>query len=406
MMNTTPPQKIPITVGTIGHVDHGKTTLTAALTSLSALRFGTRARGYEAIDNSPEERARGITIHASHVPWQSARRLYAHVDCPGHADYVKNMIVGASQMDGAIVLVDGSQGAGLQTREHVLLARQVGVAHVVVFINKVDIAEPELLDVVELEVRELCAQHGYSGGADGDVVVIRGSALRALQALQGGAGEDNANVACIVELVEALERVIPDPVRDLHGPFFLPVEDVFSITGRGTVVTGKVERGVIRVGDKVELLGRDEPRVVVVTGIQAFHQDQEAAAAGDNVGLLLRGVAVTDVERGSSVVAPGSLQTRLKGVGEIVVLSAKEGGRRTAFGAGYRPQFFFGATDVTGTIGAVGAGDDDGVVVNPGDHATVGFVLDRAVGLDRGMRFALREGGRTVGAGVVVDVVP
>ena len=397
MMNTETTEKIPLTVGTIGHVDHGKTTLTAALTSLSAARYGTKARGYEAIDNSPEERARGITIHASHVPWQSARRRYAHVDCPGHADYVKNMIVGASQMDGAIVLVDGSQRAGLQTREHVLLARQVGVAHVVVFINKVDVAEPELLDVVELEVRELCADNGY-----GDVVVVRGSALRALQALQAGDVVAEA-VGCVVELVEALERIIPDPVRDLLGPFMMPVEDVFTITGRGTVVTGKVDRGVIRVGDKVELLGRDGPRAVVVTGIQAFHADQETASAGDNVGLLLRGVAVSDVERGCAVIAPGSLQTKQRGVAEIVVLSAKEGGRRTAFGAGYRPQFFFGATDVTGTIG--GAGEDDAVVVHPGDHARVAFVLDRAVGLDRGMRFALREGGRTVGAGVVVDVV-
>ena len=401
-------QKIPITTGTIGHVDHGKTTLTAALTALSARRFGTRARGYDAIDNSPEERSRGITIHASHVPWESARRAYAHVDCPGHADYVKNMNVGASQMDGAILLVDGSQGAGRQTAEHVLLARQVGVRHLVVFINKVDVADPDLLELVEQETRELCERHGYD-----DVCVVRGSALRALQTLQAlptgagvdGAVDDDDGLFGLVALVEALDRVVPDPVRNLTGPFLMPIEDVFSIAGRGTVVTGKVERGVVAVADKVELVGRLGQRSVVVTGVQAFHRDQVRASAGENVGLLLRGIAREDVERGDLIAAAGSLLPRQHGVAEVVVLTAAEGGRSTPFGAGYRPQFFFGDTDVTGTIGAVGDGNDgnDGAVA-PGDRATVAFDLDRAVGLETGMRFALREGGRTVGAGVVVSV--
>ncbi|MDP2343592.1 MAG: elongation factor Tu [Deltaproteobacteria bacterium] len=404
----TPTLKLNVNIGTIGHVDHGKTTLTAALTHVAALRFpGTKAKAFGDIDNSPEERTRGITIHASHVEWESARRVYAHIDCPGHADYVKNMIVGASQMDGAILLVDATQGIGPQTREHVLLARQVGVKHLVVFVNKVDVAmqngDADLIELVQAEALELCQQHGYA-----DAVVSCGSALLALQAATEGVLDDG-RAAAVLALVDAVDAVIPDPVRDFAAPFLLPVEDVFSIAGRGTVVTGKVERGVVDVGDKVELVGAQAPgtaagtgRVVVVTGIQAFHRDQAQARAGQNVGLLLRGVAHDEVERGVVVVAPGSIRSWMRGVAELFVLDAKDGGRQKPFSRGYRPQFFFGATDVTGTV-LIGTEAEPGIV-SPGDHATVGFVLDRSVGIEAGMRFAVREGGKTVGAGVVVGV--
>jgi len=390
-------KKLNVNIGTIGHVDHGKTTLTAALSAIAARRFGGKAKAYDEIDKSPEERARGITIHATHVEWESARRVYAHIDCPGHADYVKNMIVGASQMDGAVLLVDGSQGVGPQTREHLLLARQVGVQHLVVFVNKVDVAEPDFVDLVELEARELCATQGY-----GDVAVVRGSALRALEAARDGILDDG-RADGVLALVEAIDVGVPDPVRDEAAPFLMPVEDVFSITGRGTVVTGRVDRGVLPVGAKVELVGSAlENKVVVVTGVQAFHRDQPEARAGQNVGLLLRGVAATDVERGVVVAAPGSVKPHRRGSAELVTLTKAEGGRPTGFGSGYRPQFFFGATDVTGTV-VVGT-DEAPVVVAPGDRATVGFVLDRDVALMAGMRFAVREGGKTVGAGVVTDV--
>ena len=374
MNNNTKLRKLHVNVGTIGHVDHGKTTLTSALTRVSAAKFGGKELGYSDIDKSPEERIRGITIHATHVEYESARRHYAHIDCPGHADYVKNMIVGASQMDGAILLVDGTQGLGPQTREHVLLARQVGVEHLVVFINKVDIAELDLVDVVELEVGELCAQHGYK-----DVPVVRGSALT-------GDG--------VEKLLEVLDAHIPDPVRDVTSPFLMPIEDVFSIEGRGTVVTGRVGRGTVKLHDTVEIVG---VREVVVTGIQAFHKDQEVAVAGENVGLLLRGVKHDEVERGLVLAAPRSIAPHALGSAQLYVLDAKEGGRKKPFGTGYRPQFFFGATDVTGTL-------DVDVDVFPGDRANVRFTLDRAVGVEPGMRFALREGGKTVGAGVVLEV--
>jgi len=382
-----------LTVGTIGHVDHGKTTLTAALTFVAAARFGGEALEFAQIDRGAEERERGITITIKHVQYRTAQRVYAHIDCPGHADYVKNMIVGASQMDGAVLLVDGSVGPQPQTREHVLLARQVGVKHLVVFVNKVDVADAELLELVELETRELLGANGFAG-----TPVVRGSALEALEAARAGR-VPGAETACIEALLAALDAHVPAPRRDLDGPFLMPVEDVFTIAGRGTVVTGRVTRGVLPLNAPVEVVGGAAPATTVVTGIERFHEALAEARAGENVGLLLRGVGREGVARGQLVVAPGSLQPRLGGEAELFVLTAKEGGRHTPFGAGYMPQFYFGATDVTGTLEL-----PEGQVVSPGDHAVVGFTFQRAVGLEPGMRFALREGGRTVGAGVVTRV--
>jgi elongation factor Tu len=386
--------KLHVNVGTIGHVDHGKTTLTAALTKVMAAKHGGRGRGFDEIDSAPEERARGITINLAHVEYESATRHYAHIDCPGHADYVKNMITGASQMDGAILLVDGSQGAQHQTREHVLLARQVGVEHVVVFINKVDVADPELLDLVVIEVQEMLSAQGYK-----DAPIVRGSALKALLAVEAGNANDPA-CECIVQLVDALDWFIPDPERDFESPFLMPVEDVLTIPGRGTVVTGRVQRGVIQLGAPVEVVGLvdgDRPRTVVVTSIQSFHRDRPEARAGDNVGLLLRGVGRDEVVRGQVVTMPGVVKQFATGEAELYVLGANEGGRHTPFGTGYTPQFFFGATDVTGSL-------EVNAVVNPGDRARVRFTLIRPVGIEPGMRFALREGGRTIGAGFVTAV--
>jgi elongation factor Tu len=377
-------------VGTIGHVDHGKTTLTAALTHVAAHRTGGTGLTLSDLDRAPEERLRGITITIKHVQYETDVRTYAHVDCPGHADSVKNMIAGAAQMDAAVLLVDGSSGPMPQTREHVLLARQVGVGQLVVFLNKVDVADAELLELVELETRELLALHGYA-----DVKVVRGSALQALQAAQ--AGVLDARTACIEALLGVLDG-FGLPSRDVDGPFLMPVEDVFSIGGRGTVVTGRVWRGRVRVGEAVELIGAREG-ASVVTGIETFHQLRDVAEAGDNVGLLLRGVEREAIARGALVVLPGSVKSRQDGEAELFVLTAKEGGRHTPFASGYRPQFFFGATDVTGTLLV-----PEGEVVKPGDRASVSFSLARAVGLEPGMRFALREGGRTVGAGLVTRV--
>ena len=380
-----------VNVGTIGHVDHGKTTLTAALTQVMAKRHGGTGLAFDEIDRAPEEKARGITITIKHVEYESATRHYAHIDCPGHADYVKNMITGASQMDGAVLLVDGSQGPQPQTVEHVLLARQVGVQHLVVFVNKVDVADPELLALVEMETAELLEKHGYHG-----VPFVKGSALLALKAAQADRMDDPA-VACIDALVAALDTHVPDPVRDYGSAFLMPVEDVFVIGGRGTVVTGRVQRGVLRPGATVELVGMSEAREVVVTSIEAFHRLVDEARAGENVGLLLRGVKREEVARGMLVSAVGAIQAHAEGTAELYVLSEKEGGRHTPFGAGYKPQFFFGTTDVTGIIEVDGH-------VDPGSRVQVGFKLHRAVGVESGMRFALREGGRTVGAGVVTGV--
>ena len=382
-----------VNVGTIGHVDHGKTTLTAALTQVTALLYGGRARRFDEIDNAPEERERGITINTSHVEYESPQRHYAHIDCPGHADYVKNMITGASQMDGAILLVDGSQGIAPQTREHVVLARQVGVSHLVVFVNKLDVADLELIELVELEVREMLAQYGYA-----NTTIVRGSALQALRAAERGE-RDNPFVQGIAELVRALDERIPQPERDLRSPFLMPIEGVCTIPGRGTVVTGRIERGVLRLQDEVELVGRtDTARVVIVTGIQEFHKDVPEAVAGHNVGLLLRGVGRDEVVRGQTLIARGSVTAHRSGSAEVFLLSASEGGRKTPCGTGYTPQFYFGASDVPGKLIL-----RDGLH-GPGDRAEVDFELGHAVALEAGMRFAMREGGRTVGAGIVSRV--
>ncbi|MEZ4402442.1 MAG: elongation factor Tu [Kofleriaceae bacterium] len=382
-----------VNVGTIGHVDHGKTTLTAALTQVMARRHGGAGLAFDQIDRAPEERAKGITINLAHVEYASATRRYAHVDCPGHADYVKNMITGASQMDGAILLVDGSQGSQAQTREHVLLARQVGVEHLVVFVNKLDVADPELVDLVVLEVLELLAGFGYH-----DVPVVRGSALGALLALGDGRLDDRW-VASIDLLVETLDRAIPDPVRDTSAPFMLAVEGVHTIDGIGTVVTGRVARGTLPVGAKVELVGRKDGELeeIVVTGVESFHREQREARAGENVGLRLRGVRRDEIARGMVLAAPGSLAPHRGGRAELYLLATKEGGRARAIRTGYRPQLFVGATDVTATL-VVGA------ELVPGGRGEVGFTLDRPIALEPGVRFALREGGRTIGAGVVTAV--
>jgi elongation factor Tu len=388
-----------VNVGTIGHVDHGKTTLTSAITQVQAARLGGKALAFEQIDKAPEERARGITINTAHVEYESQTRHYAHIDCPGHADYVKNMIIGASQMDGAILLVDATKGAAKQTIEHILLARQVGVKHMVVFVNKMDmLAEGEREDMkalIELETRELLGLQGYD-----NVPFVFGAALRASEAVTQGRLDDPW-VAGIIALVQALDTHIPDPVRDFAGPFLMPIEDVHTIEGRGTVVTGRVERGVLNAGDKVEIVGLDNQGAeVVVTSMQSFHKDVAQARAGMNVGLLLRGLKRDDVERGQVLSAPGAIKAHAKGRAQIFVLTAAEGGRHTPFGSGYAPQFFFGATDVSGVVSI-----DGGAFVAPGDQADIGFELQKPVGMEKGVRFAIREGGKTVGAGLVTAVL-
>ena len=381
--------KLHLNVGTIGHVDHGKTTLTSAITKVMAAEGRARARSLAEIDSAPEERTRGITINLAHVAYESETRHYAHVDCPGHADYVKNMITGASQMDGAILLVDGSQGPEAQTREHVLLAKQVGVRHIVVFVNKIDVADADLVDLVVAETEDLVRAHGF-----GAVPIIRGSALRAAEAVDAGKLDD-PHVESIRALVRALDEHIPDPVRDVGAPFLMPVQDVCTIAGRGTVVTGRVERGALRVGDTLAIVGAD--REVVVTGIQSFHEDRPEARAGDNVGLLLRGLKREEIERGQVLSRPGAVHPHARGEAELYVLSAKEGGRHTPFASGYRPQFFFGPTNVTGTV-------EVDAPVTPGENVRVHFILDHDVALGAGVRFAVREGNKTIGAGVVVHV--
>jgi len=380
-------EKEHLNVGTIGHVDHGKTTLTAAITKVCAQLHGGEAKAFDQIDNAKEEKERGITISASHVEYESENRHYAHIDCPGHADYIKNMITGASQMDGAILLVDGSQGPQHQTREHILLARQVNVGQMVVFINKCDVADPEMIELVEMEVGEMLEAQGFEGSP-----FIRGSALKALE------GDDTD---CIKELLEAMDSHLSVPERDEAAPFLMPIEGVCTIAGRGTVVTGRVERGSITVGTEVQVVGRTDgkPISAVVTGIQAFHKDIPAAKAGLNVGLLLRGVERDAVQRGQVAIAPGSINPHKTGKAEIFTLSEKEGGRHTPFGTGYSPQFFFGASDVTAVVdvGEVGS-------VTPGDRAEISFNLNKPVACEPGMRFAIREGGKTVGAGVVTEV--
>jgi len=383
-----------VNVGTIGHVDHGKTTLTAAITEVQAAKGLGEYVAFDQIDKAPEERERGITIATAHVEYESDNRHYAHVDCPGHADYVKNMITGAAQMDGAIVVVSAADGPMPQTREHILLARQVNVPYIVVFLNKVDqVDDPELLDLVELEVRELLSEYEFPGD---DVPVIRGSALKALESGDPAAPE----TACIQELMEALDTYIPEPERATDKPFLMPVEDVFTITGRGTVVTGRIERGIVKTGDEVALVGLGSDKKSVVTGVEMFRKILDEGQAGDNAGLLLRGVAKDEVERGMVIAKPGSITPHTKFSAEVYVLTKEEGGRHTPFFNGYRPQFYFRTTDVTGA-----ATLPEGVeMVMPGDNVNMTVELIAPLAMEENLRFAIREGGRTVGAGVVTAI--
>ncbi len=387
-------KKPHVNVGTIGHVDHGKTTLTAAITLYLHNKGLSQVRTFDSIDNAPEERERGITIATAHVEYETDKRHYAHVDCPGHADYVKNMITGAAQMDGAILVVSAADGPMPQTREHILLARQVGVPYIVVFMNKTDqVDDPELLELVELEIRELLNQYEFPGD---EVPVIKGSALKALEN-----PNDPEATKCIQELLDAIDEYIPTPERDVDKPFLMPVEDVFSITGRGTVATGRVERGKVHVGDEVELIGLGTHRKTVVTGVEMFRKILDEGMAGDNVGLLLRGVDKKEVERGMVLAAPGSITPHKKFMGEVYVLTKEEGGRHTPFFNGYRPQFYFRTTDVTGTVKL-----PEGVeMVMPGDNVTIEAELIDEIAMEEGLRFAIREGGRTVGAGVVSKIL-
>ncbi|MBK8909925.1 MAG: elongation factor Tu [Chlorobi bacterium] len=388
-----------VNVGTIGHVDHGKTTLTAAITMALALRHGGEVRTFDSIDNAPEERERGITIATAHVEYQTDNRHYAHVDCPGHADYVKNMITGAAQMDGAILVVAATDGPMPQTREHILLCRQVGVPRIVVFLNKVDIADPELLELVELEIRELLSKYEFPGD---DIPIIRGSALQALEAGTASAPTDDARYQCIWDLMDAVDSYIPTPTRDTDKPFLMPVEDVFSITGRGTVGTGRIERGIINVNEEVEIVGFGAKKKSVVTGVEMFRKLLDQGQAGDNVGLLLRGVGKEELERGMVIVKPGSITPHMKFLAQVYVLSKEEGGRHTPFFNGYRPQFYFRTTDVTGII-TLPAGTE---MVMPGDNLdNITVELITNIAMEEGLRFAIREGGRTVGAGVVTKIL-
>ena len=387
-------KKPHVNVGTIGHVDHGKTTLTAALTKVGAERFGGEFKDYSAIDAAPEEKARGITISTAHVEYESPTRHYAHVDCPGHADYVKNMITGAAQMDGAILVCSAADGPMPQTREHILLSRQVGVPHIVVFLNKADMVDDaELLELVEMEVRELLSKYDFPGD---DTPIIHGSARLALEGDQSDIG-----VPAILKLVDALDTYIPEPERDVDKPFLMPVEDVFSISGRGTVVTGRIERGVIKVGEEIEIVGIRPTQKTTVTGVEMFRKLLDQGQAGDNAGLLLRGTKRDDVERGQVLCKPGSINPHTDFEAEVYVLSKDEGGRHTPFFKGYRPQFYFRTTDITGAVEL-----PEGVeMVMPGDNVKMVVSLINPVAMDEGLRFAIREGGRTVGAGVVAKIL-
>jgi elongation factor Tu len=383
-----------VNVGTIGHVDHGKTTLTAAITKVMGEKFGGEFKAYDQIDNAPEERARGITIATAHVEYESDTRHYAHVDCPGHADYVKNMITGAAQMDGAILVVSAADGPMPQTREHILLARQVGVPYIVVFMNKADMVDdPELLELVEMEVRELLSSYDFPGD---DTPIVVGSALKALEGDTSDIG-----VPAIYKLVEEMDRYIPEPERAIDGAFLMPVEDVFSISGRGTVVTGRIERGIVKVGDEVEIVGIRPTIKTTVTGVEMFRKLLDQGQAGDNVGVLLRGTKRDEVERGQVLCKPGSIKPHTKFEAEVYVLSKEEGGRHTPFFNGYRPQFYFRTTDVTGACDL-----PEGVeMVMPGDNVKMTVSLIAPIAMEEGLRFAIREGGRTVGAGVVAKII-
>jgi len=384
-----------VNIGTIGHIDHGKTTLTAAITRLASMKGFGEYIPFDQIDKAPEEKERGITIATAHVEYQTDKRHYAHVDCPGHADYIKNMITGAAQMDGGILVVAATDGPMPQTREHILLARQVGVPQLVVFMNKVDLVDdPELLELVELEVRELLTKYGFPGD---DIPIIKGSALKALEA----DSVDSPDAAPIFELLQACDDFIPEPKRDIDKPFLMPIEDVFSISGRGTVVTGRVERGVITVGDEVAIIGIKDTVKSTCTGVEMFRKILDQGQAGDNVGVLLRGIKRDEVERGQVLAKPGSITPHKKFKGEVYVLTKEEGGRHTPFFTGYRPQFYFRTTDITGVVTLA-----EGVeMVMPGDNATFNVELIAPIAMEKGLRFAIREGGRTVGAGVVSEIV-
>ena len=389
-----------VNVGTIGHVDHGKTTLTAAITGTLAAAGQAAAKKFDEIDAAPEEKARGITISTAHVEYETATRHYAHVDCPGHADYVKNMITGAAQMDGAILVVAATDGAMPQTREHILLARQVGVPNLVVFLNKCDMVDdPELLELVEMEVRELLSSYDFDGD---NIPFIHGSALKALEAVQANPNikrGENKWTDKIWELMDALDTYFPEPVRDLDKPFLMPIEDIFSITGRGTVATGRVERGIVKVGDEVELVGIKPTKKTTVSGVEMFRKSLDQGQAGDNIGALLRGVDKTEIERGQVLAKPGSIHPHTKFTANVYVLTKDEGGRHTPFFPGYRPQFYIRTTDVTGSI------QFEGQMVMPGDNVVMTVELIAPVAIEQGMRFAIREGGRTVGAGVVDTII-
>ncbi len=387
-------KKPHVNVGTIGHVDHGKTTLTAAMTMILSKKYGGEVKTYEQIDSAPEEKARGITINTAHVEYETEKRHYAHVDCPGHADYIKNMITGAAQMDGAILVVSAADGPMPQTREHILLARQVGVPYIIVFMNKADMVDDkELLELVEMEVRELLSKYEFPGDT---TPIIIGSALKAMEGDKGELGE-----GAIVKLAEALDAYIPTPKRVIDKPFLMPVEDVFSISGRGTVVTGRVERGVIKVGDEIEIVGLRPTQKTVCTGVEMFRKLLDEGQAGDNVGILLRGTKREEVERGQVLAKPGSITPHTKFTAEVYVLSKEEGGRHTPFFHGYRPQFYFRTTDVTGSI-ELPQGTE---MVMPGDNIQMTVALIQPIAMEEGLRFAIREGGRTVGAGVVAKII-
>ena len=391
-----------VNIGTIGHVDHGKTTLTAAITMALSQSGHAQAMRYDEIDKAPEEKARGITINTAHVEYETEKRHYAHVDCPGHADYVKNMITGAAQMDGAILVVSAADGPMPQTREHILLARQVGVPYIVVFLNKCDMVDDEeLLELVEMEVRDLLSSYDFPGD---EIPIIRGSALEALEyVVNGGTDcEHEPKCKCIYELMDAVDNYIPTPERDIDKPFLMPVEDVFSITGRGTVATGRVERGTVKVQDTVEIVGlMDKPRSTVVTGVEMFRKLLDQAQTGDNIGALLRGIQRNEVERGQVLAKPGTIHPHTHFIGRVYVLTKDEGGRHTPFFNGYRPQFYFRTTDITGDIKL-----PEGIeMVMPGDHVDMEITLINPIAIEEGLRFAIREGGRTVGSGVVVKVI-
>ena len=395
-------KKPHVNIGTIGHVDHGKTTLTAAITMTLSQKGEAQAMRYDEIDKAPEEKARGITINTAHVEYETATRHYAHVDCPGHADYVKNMITGAAQMDGAILVVSAPDGPMPQTREHILLARQVGVPYIVVFMNKTDMMDDEeLLELVEMEIRELLSSYDFPGD---EIPIIKGSALKALEYVaNGGTDVDNApECKCIWELMNAVDTYIPEPKRATDQPFLMPVEDVFSISGRGTVATGRVERGTVKVSDTVEIVGlMDKPKSTVVTGVEMFHKLLDQAEAGDNIGALLRGIQRNEIERGQVLAKPGTIHPHTHFIGQVYVLTKEEGGRHTPFFNGYRPQFYFRTTDVTGNIKL-----PDGVeMVMPGDNIDMEITLITPIACEEGLRFAIREGGRTVGSGVVIKIL-